>query len=70
MLLCKQTEHPNFNEEIKSNSESIMKLEVWLVIDFEKLDRFQPLVLFIILLFIVVKPPKGEYIQFILISKW
>ncbi len=44
MSLCKQSENLNFIEEIKINSESIIELEAWLIIDFEKLDRFAPLV--------------------------
>ncbi len=38
MSLCKQTEHPNFIEEIKIDSESIIELEAWPIIDFEKFD--------------------------------
>ncbi len=36
MSLCKQTEHPNFIEEIKIDSESIIELEGLPIIDFEK----------------------------------
>ncbi len=43
MLLCKQTEHPNCILRIKIDSQSIIKLEAWPIIDFEKLDRFPPL---------------------------
>ncbi len=36
MSLYKQIEHPHFIEEKKINSESIIKSEAWLIIDFEK----------------------------------
>ncbi len=42
MLLCKQTEYPNFNKEIKIDSGSIIESEAWPIIDFEKPDRFPP----------------------------
>ncbi len=43
MLLCKQTEHPNFILRIKIYSESIIESKVWPIIDFEKLGWFPPL---------------------------
>ncbi len=44
MSLCKQTEHPKVTEEIKIDSESVIELEAWPIIDFGKLDRFPPLI--------------------------
>ncbi len=43
-MLCKQIEHPIFIQEIKINSESIIELKVWLIIDSKKLDPFPRLV--------------------------
>ncbi len=39
MSLCKQTELPNFIEEIKIDSESIIESEAWSIINLEKLNR-------------------------------
>ncbi len=43
MSLCKQTERSPLLYEIKINSESIMELETWKIINFEILDLFSPL---------------------------